>query len=157
MSVQLTKRIAADLLGRGVSSIKISGTAIEDAKKAITREDVRKLIKSGGVFAEKEKRNVSVYSKELAVKRAKGRRRGSGRRHGTQKARQSIEYKKKIRAQRRVLLALKADKSIDNIAFKKFYKLVRGNIFPSKATLLNHIKEKGVAISDEKFEKLRHI
>ncbi|MCW6159870.1 MAG: hypothetical protein LVQ95_02160 [Candidatus Micrarchaeales archaeon] len=157
MSIRLTKRIASDLLGRGESAIRIKETAVPNADKAITREDVRQLIKKGDVYALAEKRNVSTYSKVLRIKRAQGRRRGPGAKKGTRNARSSAEYKKKVRGQRRVLLSLKADRSIDNLMFKQFYKLVRGGTFESKAQLLSHIKGKGVSISDEKFEKLRHI
>jgi large subunit ribosomal protein L19e len=157
MTVKLTKRIAADLLGRGVSSIRIRESAIADAEKAITREDVRALIKKSDVYAIKEKRNISTYGKLLKVKRAKGRSRGSGRKRGTANARQSVEYKKKIRAQRRVLIALKEDKTINNELYKEFYRLVRGGTFPSKASLLGHIRDEGVGINDERFQKLKHI
>ncbi|MCL5430419.1 MAG: 50S ribosomal protein L19e, partial [Candidatus Marsarchaeota archaeon] len=143
MSIKLTKRIAADLLDRGVSSIRIGINGVEDAKKAITREDVRKLIKEGNVYAIAEKRNVSRYSKELREKRHEGRKRGTGSKHGTRKARASIDYKKKVRAQRRLLAALKNDKTIDNEMYKGFYRLVKGGVFPSKASLLMHITGKG--------------
>ena len=126
MTIRLTKRIAADLLGRGLSSVRIKSTGMADAEKAITREDVRALIKKGDVYAMKEKRNVSTYGKLLKIKRSKGRSRGTGRKRGTVNARGSIEYKKKIRAQRRVLLALKEDNTINNELFKEFYRLVRG-------------------------------
>lgn len=157
MSIKLTKRIAADLLGRGLSSIRIREKGLEDSGKAITREDVKKLIKEGNVYAQEPQPNKSVHSKLLKEKRAKGRRRGTGSKHGTRKSRRSIEYKKKIRAQRRVLESLKEDKTIDNERYKEFYRLVRGNIFQSKAVLIAHIKSKGVQINDERLEKLKHI
>ncbi len=157
MTIKLTKRIAADLLHRGERSIRIKEKGLEDADKAITREDVRKLISDGNVYAVAEKRNVSTYGKLLKKKRAQGRRRGSGRKRGTVNARKSVEYKKKIRGQRRVLLSLKKDSTINNELFKEFYKLVRGGSFASKASLLGHIRSKGVSITDEKFQKLKHI
>jgi large subunit ribosomal protein L19e len=157
MTIRLTKRIAADILNRGVSSIRIKSAGTENADKAITREDVRRLISEGNVYAQKEKHNVSYYAKELHEKRAQGRRRGSGRKKGTAKARRSIEWTKKVRSQRRVLIALKDDKTINNELYKQFYKLVRGNTFVSKASLLSHIKSKGVAINDERSKQLKHI
>ncbi len=157
MSIKLTKRVAAVILGRGVSSIRVKDNGLEDAAKAITREDVRKLISSGSVYAQKEKHNISAYGKELKERRAKGRSRGTGKKRGTSKARGSMEYKKKIRAQRRVLLKLKGEKAINNELFKEFYKLVRGGTFVSKASLLGHIRSKGVMISDDKFKELKHI
>ena len=157
MSIKLTKRVAANILKRGVSSIRIKSDAIEDAGKAITREDVRALIKNGRVYALKEKENISMYSKVLKEKRAKGRRRGKGRKKGTRKARGMMTYQKKVRAQRRILSELKKEKAINNEMFKKFYALVKGGSFQTKMTLINHIKSKGVSITDEQMNKLKHI
>ncbi len=157
MSIKLTKRIAAEVLVRGERSIRIKEGLEAEAAKAITREDVRVLVKNGTVYALPEKHNQSLYGKALKIKRFKGRRRGTGRKRGTTNARASIEYKKKVRGQRRVLASLKEDKTISNELYKQFYKLVRGGTFASKASLINHIKGHGVTISDERAEKLRHI
>ena len=157
MSIKLTKRVAAQLLGRGESSVRIKGTALQDAEKAITREDVRALIKKGDVFAMPEKHNMSVYSKELSEKRAEGRKRGMGRRKGTTKARRSVEHKKRVRGQRRVLAALKNDKTINNELYKEFYRLVRGGTFQSKAQLISHMKGHGVNLSEERMKELKHM
>lgn len=157
MSIKLTKRIAKQLLNRGESAIRIKESATPEAKKAITREDVRTLIKNGSIYTIKAKHNLSAYSKVLKAKRNKGRRRGPGRRKGTEKARGKVEYKKKIRGQRRVLKALKAEKIIDNTKFKTYYALVKGGNFANKATLLNHIRNDGVQIDEEKFKQLRHL
>jgi large subunit ribosomal protein L19e len=156
MSIKLTKRVAAALLKRGVSSVRITPTAVDEAKKALTRDDVRAMIKSGGVYAIKEKKNLSLYSIALNKKRSQGRKRGQGKRRGSDKARGGVDYKKSIRAQRRVLKSLKEDRSMDNVMFKKLYLLVKGGSFPNKVTLLNRIRSEGIAIDDQKFEKLRH-
>ena len=157
MSIKLTKRTAASTLKRGKSSIRIKHDALEDAGKAITREDVRALIKNGRVYALKEKENISVYSKILKDKRAKGRRRGKGRKKGTRKARGTMTYQKKVRAQRRILAELKKEKAINNEMFKKFYALVKGGTFQTKMILINHIKSRGVNLTDEQMNKLKHI
>ncbi|MGI0100106.1 MAG: 50S ribosomal protein L19e [Candidatus Micrarchaeaceae archaeon] len=158
MSIKLTRRIAAQLMDRGESAVKIKPDAIADAKKAITREDVKTLIKKGSIYATKIKHNISAYSKVLDMKREKGRRRGPGRRKGTLKARGgTVEYKKKIRGQRRMLKALKEEKLIDNIKFKRYYALVKGGNFSTKASLLSHIRNDGLKIEDDKAMKLRHM
>ncbi|MDE1810972.1 MAG: 50S ribosomal protein L19e [Candidatus Micrarchaeota archaeon] len=157
MSIKLTRRIAAQVLNRGESSIRMTDAAVADAKKAITREDVRQLVKGGGVFAQKKKHNLSLYSKELNEKRTQGRKRGPGRRKGSRKARGGVDYKKKIRAQRRVITMLKAENAFDNETFKSLYRLVKGGNFQSKVSLLSHIKGRGIAITEEQFNKLRHI
>ncbi len=157
MSVKLTRRIASELLGRGATKIRFKPEAVPDAEKALTRDDVRAMIKSGSVFALPMKHNISAYGAELAKKRTQGRKRGQGKRRGTLKARGQLDYKKKIRAQRRVIASLKADKTIDNLMFKKLYLLVKGGTFPNKVTLLNRIRSEGVALDEEKFAKLRHM
>lgn len=157
MSVKLTKRIASEILGRGESAIRIKPQFTPDAKKAITREDVRALIKNGSIYTVESKHNVSAYSKVLREKRKKGRRRGMGRRKGTIKARGTVEYKKKIRGQRRVLKMLKKENMFDNEQFKKYYALVKGGNFASKATLLSRIKNDGLNISDERMRELKHL
>jgi len=157
MSIKLTKRVASDLMKRGVSSIRIKNDAFADASKAITRDDVRALIKDGKIYALKPKHNISARGKLLNIKRSKGRRRGIGSRKGTRKARKGVEYKKLVRAQRRVIKSLKSEKLITNDVFKKFYALVKGGTFTSKVTLLNYIRSTGVQLDDEKFNKLRHI
>jgi large subunit ribosomal protein L19e len=158
MSVKFTRRVAGEILERGVSKIRIKPDAVPEAKKAITRDDVRVLIKNGSIYAVKAKHNISAYSKVLHEKRQKGRRRGQGRRKGTTAARGGLlEYKKKIRGQRRVLHALKEEKLIDNLKFKRYYALVKGGNFSTKASLLSHIKNDGVTINEEKSNQLRHL
>ncbi len=132
MSIKLTRRIAAELLKRGESKVRIKPDAIEDAKKAITREDVRALIKSGSVYALKEKHNMSLYSKDAQGEEEQGQEEGSGKEEGNRKAQAGLDYKKKIRGQRRVLEALKTEKHIDNVAFKKYYALVKGGNFAAR-------------------------
>lgn len=156
MSIKFTKRAAAGLLGRGESSIRIDHSSLQEAEKAITREDVRDLISKGKVYALPAKHNISVYSKVLQKKRLQGRRRGVGRKRGGRNARASLEYKEKVRAQRRVLHILKEEKLIDNTMFKGFYRLVRGGTFQSKASLLSHITSTGIKVSEEKLKQLKH-
>ncbi|MCL4373424.1 MAG: 50S ribosomal protein L19e [Candidatus Marsarchaeota archaeon] len=157
MSLKTTKRIASELLNRGSSSVRIKPSAIEDAQKALTKDDVRSMISKGDIYAIKEKHNMSIYAKLLNAKRSKGRKRGRGRRKGTLKARSGDMHKKEVRALRRVLGTLKADNTIDGKTFKTLYRLVRGGNFASKASLLNHIRTMGIEINDERFEKLRHM
>lgn len=157
MSIKFTRRAAARVMHRGESKIRIKKDAVQDAQKALTTDDVRDLVKSGKVYAIKIKHNMSTRGKIAKIKKAQGRGRGPGSRRGTWKARMGVDYKKRIRAQRRVLKALKEDKTLDNIAFKKFYLLVKGGTFANKWTLINHIKSTGIAVSDERAAQLRHI
>ncbi len=156
MSIELTRRIAARVLDRGESKVRIKKDALEDAKKAITADDVRILVKEGKVYAIPEKHNVSLRSKIVRLKKIQGRKRGPGSRRGTAKARMSVDYKKRIRGQRRVLKALKEGKTIDNETFKRFYLLVKGGTFASKGSLISHIKSTGIKLDENAEKELRH-
>jgi large subunit ribosomal protein L19e len=157
MSIKFTKRAASQLLNRGLGSIRIKESEQEAASKAITKDDVRDLIKHGSVYALKEKRNLSLHGKEHEIKKRKGRGLGRGSRKGTSKARAGVSYKQRIRAQRRLIKKIKADGMVNNEQFKMLYALVKGGTFASKITLINRIKSEGIQINDELLEKLRHI
>lgn len=156
MSIKLTKRAAAQIMKRGVNSVRIQDGALEDAKKAITKEDVRALIKSGKVYAIKERTTLSLHGKELREKRHAGRARGPGRRKGAYKARRGSPYVKKVRAQRRILASLKGSGEMDNATFKRYYALVKGGTFQTKLSLINHIRT-GVKMSDERAAELKRL
>lgn len=156
MTIQLTKRLAARILKRGVNAVKIKEIAYTEASKAITGEDVRALIKNGSLYTIKKKKNLSLHGKELHKKRLKGARRGTGKKKGTLKARTGRTYPQHIRAQRRIIKTLKVDSTINNEQFKKFYKLIKGGTFATKSQLINHIIQAGVSIDEERFNKLKH-
>ncbi len=149
MSVKLTKRVASSILKRGESAIKIREGSIEDANKAITRDDVRGLIKSGAIYAVKRKRE--VYKRVKPVKR----KRGTGKRKGTNKARLGgSPWKKKARSQRMLLKRLREMGKIDGAVFRRYYLHVKGNIFPDKRSLLLHLGDEGIKVSDEELKQI---
>lgn len=154
MGVKFVRRIASEMLKRGESSIRINVNSKEEIEKAMTREDVRKLLKSGSVFALKEKRNISRNSKELKKRRQKGRSRGTGRRRGTGKARQGRLWKKKARSQRFLLVRLKSMGRIDRETFRRYYTLVKGNSFADKASLLLHMSEEGIKVNEAELKEI---
>ncbi len=154
MTIKFAKRVASDLLHRGSSSIRISSASLEDAEKAITRDDVRRLIKSGGIFALKAKHNASSRSKILKEKRAEGRRRGIGRRRGTRQARRGISWEKKVRSQRTFLKKLKELQKLDTATFNTLYGQVKGNVYANKAALVIHLRDQGIVITDEEIKKI---
>lgn len=149
MSVRLTKRVASSILNRGESAIKIREGSIDDAKKAITRDDVRNLIKSGAIYAVKKKRE--VYKRVKPVKK----KRGTGKRKGSNKARLGgSPWKKKARSQRMLLQRLRAMGKIDGAVFRKYYLHVKGNVFPDKRSLLLHLEDDGIKVSEEELKKI---
>jgi large subunit ribosomal protein L19e len=148
MSIKFTKKVAGELLGRGENALTFKPTSMEEIKKAITRDDVRKLVKDGAIFAQKPR-------SELHKKRVKeGRKRGAGKRKGSAKARQGRKWEKKVRSQRILLKRLKLMGKVDNTTFKRYYLLVKGNAFPDKRSLLLHLSDDGIKVSDEEIKQV---
>ncbi len=154
MGAKFVKRIASELTGRGENAIRLNSNAREEIGKALTRDDVRKLIKNGSVFALKERHNISLNSKDLRRRRSKGRGRGQGRRHGSAKARLGRRWKKKIRSQRLLLGILKSKGKLDRQAFKHYYALAKGNSFADKSSLLLHMSEEGIKLSESELKEI---
>jgi len=142
----LQKRLAAEIMGVGVSRIRIDPAKINEVSQAITREDVKKLIKSGVIWAEPE-RGVTGYSSKIRRKqRVKGRRRGHGKREGSKYARIDPKeaWMSRIRKIRRYLRYLRDHGIIDKRTYRRLYRLAKGGYFVSLSSLKLHLKEKSI-------------
>ncbi|MFX0056767.1 MAG: 50S ribosomal protein L19e [Candidatus Heimdallarchaeota archaeon] len=143
MSLKAQKRIAAEILKCGENRIYFDPYLIEDIRMAITREDIRNLIKEG-VIKKAYKKGISKYRKNLRHERKKkGRARGLGKRKGSKYARnpKKIAWMKKIRPQRRELKKLRDRKLITTPTYRKLYKNAKGGMFNSVAQMHRYIKD----------------
>ena len=148
MSVRLARRVAAEELGRGEASIRFRPESLEEIGKAITRDDVRRLIKDGAITAVKTKR-------ELHKRRARRKRyRGPGKRKGTANARRGMSWEKKTRAQRTLLDQLRRMGKLDRKVFRRYYLLTKGNAFPDERSLLLHLSDDGIKVSEEEMKQI---
>ncbi|MEM3346179.1 MAG: 50S ribosomal protein L19e [Desulfurococcaceae archaeon] len=142
----LQKRLAADILGVGVSRVRIDPTRADDVAQAITREDIKKLIEEGAIWIEPE-HGITGYSGKLRkVQRKKGRRRGHGKREGRKRARQEpkLSWITKIRKIRRYLRYLRDRGVIDKKTYRRLYKLAKGGQFDSLSALKLYLREHGI-------------
>ncbi|MFX1378116.1 MAG: 50S ribosomal protein L19e [Promethearchaeota archaeon] len=144
MNLKPQKRMAADILKCGENRVYFDPYLIEDISLAITREDVRNLIKQGAI-QKKYKQGISKYRKNLRHERKKrGRARGLGKRKGTKYARtpKKRTWIRRIRPIRRELKKLRDRKLITPANYRKLYKNAKGGMFTSVAQLNRYIKEK---------------
>ena len=144
MSLKAQKRMAAEILKCGENRVYFDPYLIDEIKMAITREDIRNLVKEG-IIIKKYKKGNSKYRKNLLHERKKkGRARGLGKRKGTKKARFSKKkmWMNRIRPQRRELKKLRDRKLITTATYRKLYKNAKGGMFTSVAQMNRHIKEK---------------
>jgi len=136
--------MAADILKCGENRVYFDPYLIEDISLAITREDIRNLVKQG-VIQKKYKKGISTQRKIIRHERKKkGRARGLGKRKGTKLARtpKKRAWIRRIRPIRRELKKLRDRKLITVNNYRKLYKNAKGGMFTSVAQLNRYIKEK---------------
>lgn len=144
MNLKPQKRMAAEILKCGENRVYFDPYLIEDISLAITREDIRNLIKQG-IIQKKYKTGISKHRKNVRhEKKKKGRRRGLGKRKGKKHARtpKKRAWIKRIRPQRRELKKLRDRKLITAANYRKLYKNAKGGMFTSVSQLNRYIKEK---------------
>lgn len=144
MNLKPQKRMAAEILKCGENRVYFDPYLIEDISLAITREDIRNLIKQG-IIQKKYKTGISKHRKNVRhEKKKKGRRRGLGKRKGKKHARtpKKRAWIKRIRPQRRELKKLRDRKLITAANYRKLYKNTKGGMFTSVSQLNRYIKEK---------------
>lgn len=147
MDLKTHRRVSARLLGVGEGRVRFDPESLEDISAAVTREDLRKLVKSGAISARKVRGISRSRAKLRVAQRAKGRRSGAGKRKGTANARASRKerWMTTIRNVRKMLAELKAAKKIDGAAYRKLYLLAKGGVFKSRAHLETYLKERKIA------------
>lgn len=144
MNLKPQRRMAAEILKCGENRVYFDPYLIEDISLAITREDIRNLIKQG-VIQKKYKKGISKYRKNFRHERKKkGRARGLGKRKGTKHARtpKKKAWIKRIRPIRRELKRLRDRRLITTANYRILYKNAKGGMFNSIAQLNRHIREK---------------
>jgi len=146
MDVSLQKELAAEILGVGKDRIWIDPKKLDEVSKALTKEDVRRLIKEGIIKVKEVEGQSRYWSIVLHEKRKKGRRRGYGSRKGKKSARldEKTQHILKVRAMRRFIRILKMKNIIDKKTYKQLYKLIKGGMFRSKKHILLWLKEKAI-------------
>ncbi len=144
MNLKAQKRMASEILKCGENRVFLDPFLIEDIKMAITREDIRNLIKEG-VIQKKYKKGISKYRKNVRhMRKKKGRARGLGKRKGKKYARtpKKKAWIRRIRPLRRELKKLRDRKLITTAVYRKLYKNAKGGMFNSLAQMNKYIKEK---------------
>jgi len=137
------RRIAAEILGIGVNRVWIDPEAIEEVEKAVTKEEIRKLIEERKIWKKPIKGTSRHRAKKREEQRRKGRRRGAGKKKGSKYARMggSMVWVIRIRAIRKVLRRLKNVGVIDRRTYNKLRRMAKAGFFRNKHYVISYIKE----------------
>ncbi len=141
-------RLAASILGVGENRIWLDPSGAERVRDALTRDDVRGLIKDGLVKAKRAYGVSRARARKKQEGKRKGRRRGMGSRRGTRNAREGAKKKwmAHVRLQRRTLSELSKGGKIVPADYRRVYNMIKGGAFRGKAALLTYLKEKIVKV-----------
>ncbi len=141
------KKLAARVLGVGKARVKIRDE--KAVSEALTRQDIRALLKRGDITKLPKRGTNKSFSKKRLKQKKKGRRSGIGSTKG-------VAYSKKkawmgqVRPLRRLLRDLKENNRIDQNNYRMLYLKIKGGFFRNKKHLLLFLKEKEML---NKYEK----
>lgn len=144
MALATAKRIASQLLGSGVNALRIKPDAVKKASDALTREDVRALIKDGSITRVPKFGVSRARAREKQRQKRKGRRRGTGSRKGGLAARQGKRGRwiSMIRAERAYSLELLSAGKISRETYRKIYLMAKGGFFTKgRSQMLAYLKD----------------
>lgn len=142
------RRLAAAIFHVGLNRVRITTDPAEQENilDAITREQIRELIRRNVITKRAEKGVSRARARHRAAQKRKGRRRGTGSREGTSNARRpsKAHWMLTIRALRRRLRELKAQGRIDVRTYRRFYSQAKGGMFKSRAHLDQQLQAAGL-------------
>ena len=146
------KRMAADLLKCGVNRVWMDQDRLEEIAKAVTKDDIRVLIKGKAIKRRQIKGISSGRKKFIADQKKKGRRRGHGSRKGAKYARlpKKERWIKTIRPIRAYLKSLRHENQIDKTTYRRYYRKAKGGEFRSKHHLRTHMLSDGIIKEEAK-------
>ncbi len=141
MNLSSQKQIAGRILKCGVSRVRIR--AGKEVEEALTREDVRNLIRKGHIWKEQKKGTSKFKVKHRIRQKKRGRMKGHGSRKGKSGARKHTKdiWVEAVRPLRRTLRELRDSGNIDNKVYRKIYLMIKGGAFRNKKHLLYYLKD----------------
>lgn len=134
----LQKKLAAKILKVGQNRVWLDPTKTKDIQQAITKADIRKLIKKKWIKALPEK--IPYPVEKGRQKRSFGSRKGA--KHAIVPAKR--KWIQTVRPMRAMLKELKKTQQIDNTTYKRMYKLVKGGMFRNRAHMSLYLEQHGL-------------
>ncbi|MCL6500724.1 MAG: 50S ribosomal protein L19e [Candidatus Pacearchaeota archaeon] len=141
-TLSLQRRIAARVLGVGENRVWFDPSRVNEIKEAITREDIRVLIKEKAI---KEKAVVGIKrraGKLRQFRKRKGRVRGIGKRKKTLNKHKK-EYIRKIRKLRRCIYEMSAEKKIGTIQKRRLMRLSKAGMIKNRKEIAGLVEKWG--------------
>jgi large subunit ribosomal protein L19e len=146
MKLSIQKRLASSVLNVSKSRITLDSNRFEDIKEAITKADIKSLIKDGAIKSKQERGTSRSRARKISKQKSKGRRRGPGSIKGASGARlwKKKKWMDSIRTQRKFLKMLRDKKQVGQSAYRSLYLKSKGGFFRSKRHIKGYMQEHGM-------------
>ena len=146
------RRMAASILKCGVNRVWLDHDRIDEIAKAVTKSDIRVLIRGKAIRSRQEKGISRGRKKFNAKQKKKGRRRGHGSRKGAKYARfpRKKQWIHTIRPIRTYLKTLRNEEKINRSVYRQYYQKAKGGEFKSKRHLKTRLISDGIITGEGK-------
>ena len=138
--------MAAEILKVGENRVWIDPERADDVELAISREEIRRLIRDRAIKKMPEKGISRARARRIHDKKVAGRRRGQGSREGTKGARTPSKeaWMKRVRAQRKRLRGLRDSHALNETVYRQLYIMSKSGSFRSVADLDRYMESHGL-------------
>jgi large subunit ribosomal protein L19e len=146
MSLRSQRRMAAEILKVGENRVWIDPERADDVELAISREEIRRLIRDKAIKKMPEKGVSRARARRIHDQKIAGKRRGQGSRGGTRGARAPSKeaWMKRVRAQRKRLRELRDRHAITETVYRQLYIMAKSGSFRSLADLDRYMEAHGL-------------
>lgn len=146
------RRLAAQILKCGENRIKFGPGRLDDIKEAITKADVRVLIRNGAIVKKRTLNTSGYWAKLRKRQKSLGKQKGFGSRKGRKTARLKPKrtWINKIRLQRNFIRILRIKGIITTAEYHELYLKSKGGFFRSLRHLKLYTQERGILKNEKR-------
>jgi large subunit ribosomal protein L19e len=143
MNLANQKVLAAKAAGVGLGRVMLVPERSAEIKDAITKTDIRALIKSGAIKISNTRTPSRGRAKIRHAQKLRGRRRGQSRRKGASGARAGKKsvWINKIRLLRRTLQTLREQDKLSTETYHQIYRRAKGGFFRDRGHMLFYLEQ----------------
>jgi large subunit ribosomal protein L19e len=143
MNLSNQRVLAAKAAGVGLDRVLLVPERVSEIKDAITKADIRALIKSGAIKILAIKTPSRIRAKVRHAQKLRGRRRGAGKRKGAAGARSQKKRRwiNKIRLIRNMIKTLKEQGKLPQKTYVEIYRKAKGGFFRDKGHMLFYLEQ----------------
>lgn len=152
MKLNNQRRMVADMMGVGLDRVKFDNSRIADIKEAITKIDLRSLIKDNAISILPKSGISRARSRKILKQKSKGKRSGRGSKKGKKRA--TLTKKRawinRVRIQRDFIKTLRDKKLVTTQTYRKVYSRISGGFFRSRSHVKLYLEEQRLFNKDGK-------